>query len=241
MLAVLPFDNLGGDSREDYFCDGLTEEVITELASVNGGRLGVIARSSVSRYRNRDGDLQEIVRQLEVDYLLRGSVRRDGERARISVRVLRARDRSYLWARSFEREMRDALGLQSEIARAIADAIDVQLMGRSPAVTARPRHSHPEAYEAYLRGRFFWNRRTERDIERAIELFKEAVELEARLRPGLQRSRRCLPHARQQLRRGVEAPARGFSRGPGRRDESPGARRWAGRGARLARRRPGRI
>ncbi len=113
-----------------------------------------------------------------MDYILEGSVRRQGEQARISAQLAQASDQSHLWAKSYQRGVRDVLGLQSEIAQQIADAIDVKLTGRALAPANRPRHSHPEAYEAYLKGRFCWNKRTERDLKRAIEFFRKAIELE---------------------------------------------------------------
>ncbi len=178
MLAVLPFDNLSGNPQEDYFCEGLTEEIITEAACLNGEKLGVIARASVSRFKDDKKDVREIGRQLDVDYILEGSVRRQGERARISAQLVQVSDQSHLWAETYQRGVRDVLGLQSEIAQQIAEAIDVKLTGRALAPADPPRHSHPEAYEAYLKGRFCWNKRTERDIKRAIDFFQKAIELE---------------------------------------------------------------
>ena len=176
MLAVLVFDNLSGNPQEDYFCEGLTEEIITEVACLNGDKLGVIARASVSRYKDEETDVREIGRQLDVGYILEGSVRRQGEQARISAQLVQVSDQSHLWAKTYQRGVRDVLGLQSEIAQQIANAIDVKLTGRAPA--DRPRHSHPEAYEAYLKGRFFWNKRTEGDIKTAIEFFQKAIDFE---------------------------------------------------------------
>ncbi len=158
MLAVLPFDNLSGNRQEDYFCEGLTEEIITEVACLNGEKLGVIARTSVSRFKDEKKDVQEIGRQLDVDYILEGSVRRQGERARISAQLVQLSDQSHLWARTYQRGVRDVLGLQSEIAQQIAEAIDVKLTGRAQAAAERPRHSHPEAYEAYLKAASFGTR-----------------------------------------------------------------------------------
>ena len=109
-------------------------------------------------------------------YILEGSVRRQGEQARISAQLVQVSDQSHLWAKTYQRGVRDVLGLQSEIAQQIANAIDVKLTGRAPA--DRPRHSHPEAYEAYLKGRFFWNKRTEGDIKTAIEFFQKAIDFE---------------------------------------------------------------
>ena len=143
---------------------------------LDGERLGVIARTSVSRYKDEEKDVREIGRQLDVGYILEGSVRRQGDQARISAQLVQVSDQSHVWAQTYQRGVRDVLGLQSEIAQQIADAIDVKLTGRAPA--DRPRHSHPEAYEAYLKGRFFWNKRTERDIKIAIEFFQKAIALE---------------------------------------------------------------
>ena len=179
MLAVLPFDNLSGNPREDYFCEGLTEEIITEAACLNSEKLGVIARTSVLKYKDEKKDVREIGAELDADYILEGSVRRQGERARISAQLVQVSDQSHLWAETYQRGVRDVLGLQSEIARKIAEAIDVKLARRRQGPLGRPRHPHSEAYQAYLKGRFFWNKRTERDIKRAIEFFQEAIELEA--------------------------------------------------------------
>ena len=124
MLAVLPFDNLSGNPQEDYFCEGLTEEIITEAACLNFEKLGVIARTSVLRYKDDKKDVREIGRQLDVDYILEGSVRRQGERARISAQLVQVSDQSHLWAETYQRGVRDVLGLQSEIAQQIAEALD---------------------------------------------------------------------------------------------------------------------
>ena len=179
MLAVLPFDDFGGRSHEDYFCEGLTDEVITELACLSGEELGVIARASVARYRDRERDVQEIGRDLDVDYILEGSVRRQAGQARISVQLIQTSDRSHLWAKTYQKSMQDVLSVQSEIAQQIAGAIEVKLTGPAAASTDRPRHLHPEAYESYLKGRFCWSKRTEPDIRRAIEFFRRAIELDA--------------------------------------------------------------
>ncbi len=120
MLAVLPFENLGGDPDEDYFSDGLTDEMITQLASLNPDRLGVIARTSAMLYKRTNKGAAQIGRELGADYILEGSVRRSGERVRISAQLILARTQAHVWADSYERRVDDILRLQSEVARAIA-------------------------------------------------------------------------------------------------------------------------
>jgi TolB-like protein/tetratricopeptide (TPR) repeat protein len=176
MLAVLPLTNLSGDQKQEYFADGLTEEIITVLGGLCPLRLGVIARTSAMRYKRTDKGINEIGRELGVDYVIEGAVRRDKERVRITAQLVRVSDQTHLWAKSYERELRDVLMLQAELASAIATAVQVQL-----AVSAIPglrsgRAVNPDAYEACLRGRFFWNRRSREDLCRALEFFAKSVE-----------------------------------------------------------------
>jgi TolB-like protein/DNA-binding winged helix-turn-helix (wHTH) protein/Tfp pilus assembly protein PilF len=153
MLAVLPFENLTGDAGQDYFSDGLTEEMITQVGSLDPQQLGVIGRTSVMYYKHRQQPLLQLGHDLGVQYVLEGSVRRDHEQARISVRLLRVADGATLWTDSFDRSIGDVLTLQSEIAQRIGGKLLIQVLGRAESTPIRP-----EVVEAYLRGRFELNR-----------------------------------------------------------------------------------
>ncbi len=175
VLAVLPFENLSGDPEQEYFSDGLTEEMITQLGRLNPQRLGVIARTSAMRYKNTNKTVAEIGRELGVSYLVEGSVRRGGSRVRVTAQLVQVRDQTHLWAESYERRYDDILMLQSDLARAVAKEIDVTLtpseatrLARAPAISA-------QAHEAYLKGRYFWNKRTEEGLKKGIEFFEDAI------------------------------------------------------------------
>jgi TolB-like protein/Tfp pilus assembly protein PilF len=175
-LAVLPFENLSGASDE-FFCDGFTEEMISRLACLGEERLGVIARTSVMQYRGTRKSVDRIGRELGVDYVLEGSVRRAAQRVRITAQLIWVRDQSHVWAESYERDLRDILALQSEVTTAIADRIRVKMpleVRMRLAANARP--VHPEAYEAYLKGVFYRNRFTSEGFEKALACFQQAVE-----------------------------------------------------------------
>src|SRR5260370_12182056 len=169
MLAVLPPENLSKDPEQEYFADGLTDDIITELGCLSPQRLGVIARTSAMQYKRTSKGIDQIGRELGVDYIVEGAVRRDGSRLRITAQLIRASDQTHLWAHSYERQLQDVLLLQSELAAAIAAEVQVQLVpdSRSPAVSGR--RGNPEAYSAGLKARFFWNRRTPDDLYRALE------------------------------------------------------------------------
>ena len=175
-LAVLPFANLSGDPSQDYFSDGLTEEMITRLAGLSPEHLGVVARTSAMQYKGTNKDTRQIGHDLGVDYLLEGSVQRDDNRVRITAQLIRVRDQSHLWAEDFERDLRDILGLQSEVARDIAQKIELNLTAEQHTRLASTRPIHLEAYDLYLQGRYFWNKRTEEGYRRAIRCFEKAVE-----------------------------------------------------------------
>ena len=175
-LAVLPLENISGDKEQEYFADGMTDALIAELGQI--GSLRVISRTSVMRFKGArpQGGLEEIARQLKVDALIEGSVLRSGDRVRVTAQLIGAVPERHLWARSYERDLRDVLTLQSEVARAIANEIKANL---TPAVQARLARTHavnPEAYEAYLRGRYFWNKRTGEGTKKGIEFFGHALE-----------------------------------------------------------------
>ncbi len=173
-IAVLPLRNLSGNPDEDYFADGMTEELITDLARLDG--LKVISRTSVMQYKDTRKPLPEIARELGVDTILEGSVLRSGDRIRITADLIQAATDTHLWAERYERRLCDVLTLQSEVARDIAEQIQLELSPRSRALLSRARPVDPQAHEAYLRGRFHWNRRTETSLEQGITFFEQAIE-----------------------------------------------------------------
>lgn len=175
MIAVLPIANLNGDPQNDYFSEGLTEEIITQLGQMQPQGLGVIAKTSAMRYADNRKSVQEIARELGVDYILLGSVRREDLRVRISVQLIRGQDQSYVWAQNYDRDLRHILALESELAHDIAGKIQVGV-APLPAEQLGGRSTDPETYEAYLKGRYFWNKRTEVGYMKAISYFQSAIE-----------------------------------------------------------------
>jgi TolB-like protein/DNA-binding winged helix-turn-helix (wHTH) protein/Tfp pilus assembly protein PilF len=174
-LAVLPFDNLSGDANQEYLSDGLTEEMITQLGRLEPDRLRVLARSSTWKYKRADRDIGRLRRELRADYVLEGSLRRAGERVRITAQLVQVDDQSQVWAKTYDRDLRDVLILQSEVAEAVARTIAVTLTPEAQARLARARPIRPEAYQDYLRGRFFCNRRTEATLKQALGYFQKAI------------------------------------------------------------------
>jgi TolB-like protein/DNA-binding winged helix-turn-helix (wHTH) protein/Tfp pilus assembly protein PilF len=178
MLAVLPFENLTGDAGQEYFSDGMTEEMIAQLGNVDPEHLGVIARTSVMHYKNGKTPLDQIGRELAVQYVLEGSVRRDAGKVRITAQLIQMKDQSHLWARRYDRELTSTLELQSEIAQQIAGEIQLALGPNKFALAPEPpRRSSTsyEAYDLYLKGRYFWNKRTGDGFEQAIHYFQQAI------------------------------------------------------------------
>ena len=175
MLAVLPFQNLTGDARQEYLSDGFTEEMIARLGSGEPGRLAVVAPASVMRYKTVQAPLDRIERELGAQYVLAGSVRRDGDRVRVAARLIRADDQTAVWAREYDRTMRDLLDIQAEIAGAIADEIRTRLGSPQPAEEGAPRRPAPaaDAYDLYLKGQYFLSQRTAPDIENLHPLLYE--------------------------------------------------------------------
>src|SRR5271170_3733713 len=177
MLVVLPFENLSDGERYDYFSEGLTEEMITELARLSPARLGVIARTSAMQFKSTTKGIAQIGAELGVSHVLEGSVRRVGERVRITAQLIRVTDESHLWAQSYERGLHDVLEVQAEVARAVAREIQIKLTPHEQRRLDpdKTRSINPQAYELYLRGRHFWYRRTEEGIRKSIECFEEAL------------------------------------------------------------------
>lgn len=176
VLAVLPFENLIGDTGQDYLVDGVTEEVITQLGRLDPQRLGVISRSSAMTYKGAKKTAAEVGRELGADYILEGSVRRTGERVRITAQLIDTRDATHLWAENYDREVAGVLAVQSEVAGAVARAIQLTLTPQQQARLAAPRPVNREVLEAYLKGRYFWNKRAEGALKTGIDYFQQAVE-----------------------------------------------------------------
>jgi TolB-like protein/Flp pilus assembly protein TadD len=175
-IAVLPLENLSADPAQDYFADGMTETLITSLAKI--GALRVISRTSAMQYKGVRKSLPEIARELNVDAVIEGSVLRDGQRVRITTQLIHAATDQHLWAESYERDFRDILSLQSEIARRVASEIKVLVTPEEKARLGTARLVNPAAHEAYLRGRFYWNKRSAESAQRALTYFQQALGLD---------------------------------------------------------------
>jgi TolB-like protein/Tfp pilus assembly protein PilF len=179
-LAVLPFDNLGRDAEQEYFSDGLTEEMISQLGSLCRGRIGVIARWSSMAFKGSPMRSREIGEALKVQYLLEGSVRREGDRVRITARLVEAAAETHLWSEAYERALTDCLSVQADVAARIARSLAMELA--LPAAT-EPHAPNAEAYQAYLKGRYYWNnggyawRPGDLTLDRAIEQYERALAL----------------------------------------------------------------
>jgi TolB-like protein/Tfp pilus assembly protein PilF/tRNA A-37 threonylcarbamoyl transferase component Bud32 len=170
-LAVLPLQNLSGDPQQDYFADGMTDELITGLAKL--GNLRVISRTSVMRYKTTTEPLPQIAHELNVDAIVEGTVERSGSRLRIRTQLIRATPEQPLWAESYDRELRDVLSLQSEAAHDIIEHIRGKVSKQEQ--SAAMHRVDPDVYDLFLRGRYYWNRRTKADFQKAIGYFSQAV------------------------------------------------------------------
>jgi TolB-like protein/Flp pilus assembly protein TadD len=184
MLAVLPFKNLSSDLEQEYFSDGLTEEMIAQLGRLNPQRLGVIARTSAMRYKQTDKSIEAIGRELGVSHVLEGSVRRAANRVRVTAQLIQVKDQTHTWAHSFERAVGDILALQSDIAQAIATEIGVQFTAHERVRLASPRPVDPSVYEAYLKGRYFWKRRSQEALQKSVRYFNQAIEIDPEYAPA---------------------------------------------------------
>lgn len=174
MIGVLPFENLN-DAEQDYFSDGLTEEMITQLGRLHPQRLGVIARTSVMQYKKTNKRLEQIASELGVDYIVEGSVRRSGQRLRVSVQLIDASDETHLWAETYEHHLRNILSLQNNIAQAIASQIELKLTPEKKQQLASPHAIAAEAHEAYLRGLHQLRKLTREGAEKAVMHFDDAI------------------------------------------------------------------
>jgi len=175
MLAVLPLEDLGGNSAEEYFADGLTEELISHLGQLDPKRLGVIARTSAIQYKATKKSVDQIAQELNVGYVLEGSVRRDGQRVRITAQLIEAQDQTHLWSASYDRKFDDVLGMQADVAREVGRALACELL---PEDLEKSLAFHPTAHEAYLRGRFYFGQRSEEGVHKALASFELALRIE---------------------------------------------------------------
>ncbi|HEY4491565.1 MAG TPA: hypothetical protein VI958_06160, partial [Acidobacteriota bacterium] len=173
-IAVLPLTDLSEDSKQEYFTDGMTEALIADLAKVKA--LKVISRTSIMQYKGSKKSLPQIARELNVDAVLEGSVMRSGNQVRITAQLIDARSDVHLWAESYERDLQDVLALQGDIARMVAREIKVQLTPQEDAILRATRRVNPEAYETYLKGRFYYQTRGE--TKKGSEYFERAIEID---------------------------------------------------------------
>ena len=176
VLLVLPFENPSGNPEEQFFSDGMTEEMITELANLQPDRLRVIARTSAVRAKSSGKSIDQFAHELGADYVLESSVYRVNDRVRINARLFKVTDQSPLWAQAYDRELHDILGLQNEIARSISQEIALQLNAANQPATVR--QIDPEAHEAYLKGLYYFDKLTEPAMKTSIEYFQRAIEKE---------------------------------------------------------------
>ncbi len=171
-LAVLPLESLSNDPSQDYFADGMTDELISDLGQISA--LRVISRTSVMAYKHARKPLPQIARELNVDAVVEGTVLRSGDQVRITAQLIDASADKHLWSQSYEGELRDTLALQSKVARAIADQIQINLNPREQAALKSAKVVNPEAYVSYLKGRYFWNKRSAESLKVALAYFNQA-------------------------------------------------------------------
>jgi TolB-like protein/DNA-binding winged helix-turn-helix (wHTH) protein/Flp pilus assembly protein TadD len=173
-LAVLPLESLSSDASQDYFADGMTDALIADLGQISA--LRVISRTSTMTYKRVHRPLAEIARELNVEAVVEGTVLRSGERVRITAQLIQVPNERHLWAQSYEGDLQDTLALQNNVARAIAKQIQVTLNPQEEAALEKSKKVNAEAYEAYLKGRYFWNKRSAEGLKRAIDYFEHAID-----------------------------------------------------------------
>ena len=177
-LAVLPLESLSSDASQDYFADGMTDELISDLGQISA--LRVISRTSVMGYKRARKPLPQIARELDVDAVVEGTVLRSGDQVRITAQLIEAATDKHLWSQSYEGQLRDTLALQNQVAQAIADQIRINLNSQEQAALKSVRVVNPEAYESYLKGRYFWNKRTADGLKVALAYFNQAIDEDPR-------------------------------------------------------------
>ena len=184
MIAALPFENLTGDPKEDLFTDGLTEELISQLGSLNPERVGVIGRTSVMRYKSAPHGIDQVGRELRVDYILEGTVRRSDGRIRIAARLIKVADQAQVWTDTSERAEAEMFRIEEESAAHIASAVSGKLVGGIVASRAASHARNQEVYQAYLNGLYLEHKETRADLERSVDYFEEAAKLDPQFDPA---------------------------------------------------------
>lgn len=203
-LVVLPFANLSNDPAQEYFSDGLTEEMITQIGRLCPGRLRVIARTSSMLFKRSAKSASEIGRELSADYLLEGSVRGEGERIRITAQLIETRTETHLWAETYDRSLGETLNLQTDVAAHIARSLAMELVPDQVDVLGRATPRRTEAYQAYLKGRYHWNRGSRDGVQSAVPYYQRALELD----PDFAAAHSALARARIALANHSKEPAR---------------------------------
>jgi len=177
-LAVLPFQNLTGDTNMDYLADGLTEEMISQLGRLNPERLGVIARTSVMGYKHNDERLDQIGRDLSVQYVLENSLRESGNHIRLTAQLIQVKDQTHLWSQDYDYPAKDILNVEDDVAKAVARQIQIRLTSQQRADLARSRPVNPEAFNAYMQGYYYFERDTDKDTDMAAKYYERATQLD---------------------------------------------------------------
>jgi TolB-like protein/Tfp pilus assembly protein PilF len=172
-IAVLPFGNLSRDPDNAYFVEGIQDEILTRLSKI--GDLKVISRTSTQKYKSAPDNLRDVARELGVANILEGSVQKSNDQVRVNVQLINALTDAHLWADTYDRKLTDMFAVESEIAKTIAETLQAKLSGLEKTAMSKRPTTNPEAYELYLKGRFFWNKRTGDDLRKSIEYLKEAI------------------------------------------------------------------
>src|SRR5262249_1726931 len=178
MLAVLPFKNLTGDPNKEYLADGLTEETISQLGRLNPDQLGVIARTSVMGYKNKDTRLDQIGRDLKVQYVLENSLRENGGHVRLTAQLIQVKDQTHLWSKDYDYPAKDTLTIEDDVAQAVAHEIQLRLTSQQQAELAQPHPLNPEAFDAYLQGYHYFQGNTDKDADMAAKYFERATQID---------------------------------------------------------------
>jgi TolB-like protein len=178
MLAILPFENLSGDPAQEYFSDGLTEETIMRLGQMAPDRMGVIARTSSMAYKGVAKPIPIIGKELGVDYVLEGSIRREPDRVRITAQLIRVQDQMHLWAGNFDRTPQSVLDIHGEVGAAIAAQVKLKLTPQETSLLRSPRRENQEAHDLYLRGRYHQAKVTFPELQKAVGYFRRATDLD---------------------------------------------------------------